>query len=143
MARLLEHHGGDLIRQGRWLTLKSWFEALPSQYWEDSPALLLTYAQVLQRTGATDVALLHGQRAVALAKALRDTRLAANALVTLARVLGPRGEFEDADELAKEALGLLPMSEPALRAAAHEVRGLCLRHLGKTGPALKIGRAHV
>lgn len=136
VARLLEHHGGELIRQGRWLALKSWFEALPHEFWEDSPALLLTYAQVLQRTGATDVALLHGQRAVALAKALRDTRLAATALVTLARVLGPRGEFEDADGLAKEALGLLPMSEPALRAAAHEVRGLCLRHLGKTGPAL-------
>lgn len=136
VAALVQAHGQTMMNQGRWVALRAWFEALPAAYWDGSAELLLLYGRVLQRTGDTDQAIRHAQRAAALARSAHDAGLSARALILVARILGQRGSFTEAEELAREALGILPLAESGLRAEAHEVRGLCLRHLGKTVAAL-------
>ncbi|MSQ11004.1 MAG: tetratricopeptide repeat protein [Dehalococcoidia bacterium] len=136
VAALLQQRGHDLMDQGRWVALRGWCEALPSEYWSADPHLLMLLARVLQRTGDTDRAIGHARRAASLAEAENNPALSAAALLSAARILGQRSEFTEAEDLARQALGLLPLNEIGLRAEAHEVRGLCLRHLGKTPQAL-------
>lgn len=136
VARLLEERGAGLMRAGRWSALRSWLEQLPADYRDQNPKLLLTMAQVLDRIGETDRADSLARQAILLAKENKDTTLATTAMLALARVLGRRSQFQEAEDLAREALGLLPISEVTQRSTAHELRGLALRHLGKTVQSL-------
>ena len=131
-ARLLEERSGDFMREGRWVALRDWLRALPAEQIDERPRLLIAMTRVLQRIGETDTAAHYGHRAVAQARVTKHVQLISEALLALARVVGPSGQFKEADDLAREALGLLRIDEDALRSDAHEIRGICLRHLGKT-----------
>ncbi len=131
-AGVLEESSSDFMRQGRWVALRDWLQALPAGQIDVRPRLLIAMTRVLQRIGETDNAAHYGHRAVAQARVTKDVRLISEALLALARVLGPSGQFKEADDVAREVLGLLRSDEDALRSDAHEIRGICLRHLGKT-----------
>lgn len=134
----LEAEGERFQLAGKWYLLRDWFTRSPIEAGLDKrPYLLLQKARVEERTGNADLAILDCGKARAIFRKLEDRDGESRALVAHARTLIRKGQFLAADDIAHEALEILPPADPTTEAQVREVIGLCARHAGDLDGACK------
>ncbi len=134
----LEAEGERFQLAGKWYLLRDWFTRPPIEAaLEKRPYLLLQKARVEERTGNADLAILDCGKARAMFRKLEDRDGESRALVAHARTLIRKGQFLVADDIAHEALEILPAADPTTEAQVREVIGLCARHAGDLDGACK------
>jgi LuxR family maltose regulon positive regulatory protein len=124
VAELLAKHGADLVRSGRFETIKQAFERVPDESLNDRPRALITRADVALIEGDHSRALELYSRAAEMARGAQEPAVSAEALRGQAYIARYRGDCEEAIRLATSALELAPGLH-ALRARCLNVMGLC------------------
>jgi ATP/maltotriose-dependent transcriptional regulator MalT/two-component SAPR family response regulator len=124
VAGLIAEHGSDLVRSGRFETIKRAFERLPKDALAGRPRSLITRADVALIEGDTARALDLYTRAGQMARAAGKTEAEAEALRGQAYIARYRGDAGHAIRLATSALDLAPGLH-SLRARCFNILGLC------------------
>ncbi|HWP42575.1 MAG TPA: tetratricopeptide repeat protein, partial [Blastocatellia bacterium] len=140
VADLIADRGADLLRSGRFETIKRAFERLPQDALAGRPRSLITRADVALIEGDTARALDLYTRAGQMARAAGDTAVEAEALRGQAYIARYRGDTDHAIQLATSALDLATDLH-SLRARCLNLLGLCyFKSLGDAGRAIESWR---
>jgi len=136
-ADLIEQAGPSLVKNGRWITLADWLDALPAETLETRPALLSLRGMVAVMLGEAERGLSLQNQAEAAFREANDRPSLAQALVRRAvahRLMGDyQASLADADEalaLAEDDKNLRDVQAEALRA-----KGLSLSRIGQLNEA--------
>ena len=124
VADMLAQHGADLVRSGRFETIKRAFERLPQEALSNHPRALITRADIALIEGDHARALTLYAQAADIARAVGVTAVEAEALRGQAYIDRYRGNCGEAIRLASAAIELAP-DHHSLRARCFNTIGLC------------------
>jgi len=126
IVRLIESNIFTILDQGKIRTLQNWLSSIPENYKGDHPWLNIAYALVLVYAGELDLS----EKALYLAEETLDSLEAEDSNQVMAYIYAIRayalwikGSTEKSDELASQALNLIPEEAFALRAFTFMVLG--------------------
>jgi LuxR family maltose regulon positive regulatory protein len=128
IVSLIESNIFTILDQGKIRTLQSWMSSIPENYKSDHPWLNIAYALVLVYAGELDLsekALCLAEETLKRLEAEESNQVKAYIFAIRAYALWIKGSTEKSDELASQALKLIPENAFTLRAFTFMVLGAC------------------
>jgi LuxR family transcriptional regulator, maltose regulon positive regulatory protein len=130
---LIEQAGSGMIKNGRFTTLASWIDSLPSDRMYSHPVLLSLRGAVDMMQGKTEQSLALLTQSVEIFRRSGEIQQLAQALPRRAYAYQYLGKYQQALADAEEAIRLTADNEHLLfpRAEALRIRGFCYYRLGR------------